>query len=461
MKRVHYILLMMAYFYFPGCASHLSIHEKTTEEITKRTEEEYEEELTSDITNLLESEEIARKAEEAVPLEDRFDIPVSLNDKVEFFINYFKNEGREIFKIYLERSSRYIRLMKQIFKENNLPEDLVYMALIESGFNPYAFSRARAAGPWQFVKGTAKKYGLRVDFWVDERRDPIKSTIAAAQYLKDLYDLFGHWYLAAAGYNAGERKIIRALEKTGERDFWKISESKYLKRETKEYVPKLLAAAIIAKNPEKYGFTDLNHHSEFSFEVVKVQGAIDLEVFARACGLDVKEIRDLNPALRRWFTPPDESGWELRVPPGKKEDCEKGLKKVPRKNWIEFKTYRIEKGDTLWQIAYRFDISPWEIERLNNLRARNLRPGETILIPVRPDVQPKKIYHGKGRKLYRREFAYSKNATFYTVKPGDTLWDISARFGVSVKDIKKWNMIPKKNLIKPEDTIIIVLEEEK
>ena len=184
-----------------------------------------------------------------------YNIPMVLNDSVENHLEYFKTRGREVFQRWLDRSARYIPVMKDIFREKNLPEDLVYVAMIESGFNPYAVSWAKAVGPWQFMPATGKLYGLKIDWWIDERKDPIKSTQAAAEHLKDLHNLFGSWPLALASYNAGAGKVQRAVLRTRSEDFWDLKASRYIRKETKNYVPKYMAATIIAKNPEAYGFT--------------------------------------------------------------------------------------------------------------------------------------------------------------------------------------------------------------
>ena len=245
------------------------------------------------------------------------DIPLTFNNKVEYFTRYFQNSGRSSFAKWLSRSERYIPMMKSVLRKEGLPEDLVYLAMIESGFAPHAFSVASAVGPWQFMSGTGKRYSLRIDPWIDERRDPLKSTIAAALYLKELYALFNNdWYLAAAGYNAGENKILRAISMYNTRDFWEISKGRYLKRETKDYVPKLLAAAIIAKEPARYGFADVAYLPPMDFDQVKIPSRTDLEVVAKGCGVSVQTIHELNPELRRSSTPPDYPGYELKIPKG-------------------------------------------------------------------------------------------------------------------------------------------------
>ena len=221
-----------------------------------------------------------------------FDIPIVMNARVEHFIRYFQTSGKKIFSGWLERSAKYIPMMKTLLKENGLPEDLVYMALIESGFNPYAISRMKAAGPWQFIYRTGKRYGLNVTWWVDERRDPEKSTVAAANYLKDLYDMFECWYLAAAGYNAGEYKIAKAMKRYRTEDFWELTKYRYLKRETKDYVPQMIAAALIAKDPDEYGFTDIDYQDPLCFDKVKVPEVTDLGFIARACEIPLEEVKE-------------------------------------------------------------------------------------------------------------------------------------------------------------------------
>ena len=248
-----------------------------------------------------------------------FDIPIVINERVEHFVQYFQTTAKKIFVNWLARSERYIPFMRNLLKESGLPEDLVYMALIESGFNPYAYSRRKASGPWQFIYFTGKRYGLKVNWWVDERRDPEKSTIAAAKYLKDLYDLFECWYLAAAGYNAGEGKIINAMKRYRTEDFWELTKYRYLKRETKDYVPQMIAAALIAKDPERYGFVGIEYQEPLRYEKVNVPAVTDLRLIAKACEAPVEELKDLNPELLRWCTPPDSQKYEIRVPFGKKD----------------------------------------------------------------------------------------------------------------------------------------------
>ena len=252
--------------------------------------------------------------------------PSLVNPQVGKFIDFFQTKADGFFQKSLIRSRAYSDMMKRIFREKDIPEELVYLALIESGFNPKAYSRAKASGIWQFVTKTAKRFGLKVDMWVDERRDPEKSTYAAAAYLKSLYEMFNSWDLAAASYNAGEGKILKAMRKAKSQDFWEISRHAYLKKETKEYVPMFLAALTIAQDPQKYGFQEVESKGPFNYDKVKVPASTHLERIAKAAKMDLSELRALNPALRREKTPPDSALFEINLSPGKKEVFEKNFR---------------------------------------------------------------------------------------------------------------------------------------
>src|SRR5574341_1883094 len=297
-----------------------------------------------------------------------YNVPIVVDSSVQGHIRYFNTAIRGRFEQWLLRLSRYRPLVETIFTEFHLPSDLVYLSLVESGFNPYAYSRARATGPWQFMKGTAKLYGLRVDEYVDERRDPIKSTVAAARYLRDLYDLFGTWPLAMAAYNAGERKIQRALRKAKAETFWEIAQTKFIRRETREYVPRFMAAAIIAKNPDQYGFeeTPADIHQ---FEEIVVSRPLPLRAIAAATDIPYAELHRLNPELRRDVTPPDDPAYHLKVPVGSRSTIEQALATIKpwtpslitahaRKNHgARPGSYRVRMGDNLSKIAKRFRVT--------------------------------------------------------------------------------------------------------
>jgi membrane-bound lytic murein transglycosylase D len=244
------------------------------------------------------------------------ELPVVLNGPVKSYVRLFTGSQKAGFATYLARSGRYLPMMRRIFQEQGLPQDLVYLCLVESGFNPWAKSPAEALGPWQFIKGTAQRYGLRVNGWVDERRDPEKSTRAAARYLKDLHRQFGCWYLAAAGYNAGEKRVEGALGRQKGQSFWDLAQNGFLPRETCNYVPQLIAAALIAKSPEKYGFAGISYLSPWRTARVKVPGGVDLGRFAETLGVPLERLKELNPELLKDATPGDRREYLMQVPAG-------------------------------------------------------------------------------------------------------------------------------------------------
>lgn len=306
--------------------------------------------------------------------------PIDLNPIVEKRINFFAQAIRERFSLYLERSGRYLSLMKKILRDRDMPEDLVYLALIESGFSPYAFSRARASGPWQFIMPTARRYGLEINWWVDERRDPVKSTIAAASYLKDLYEMFESWPLAMASYNAGEGRVMRAVRRTRTDDFWKIRNTRHLRVETRNYVPNYMAAVLIAQNPDQHGFDEIDYHAPFVFDLATVDGPADLRVIATAAGTTVEEIRGLNPELKRWCTPP--GPYDVRIPKGTREAFVEAFAKIPADERIEWREHTVRKGETLKSIAGKYKVSSESLDAINGLSSkRPLRVGSEILVP--------------------------------------------------------------------------------
>ena len=283
-------------------------------------------------------------------------------------------------------------MVEQVFAEFDLPLDLIYLSLVESGFNPRAYSRARATGPWQFMKGTGRLYGLRVNYYLDERRDPIKSTVAAAHHLRDLYDRFGDWPLALAAYNAGEGRVSRALRRTKGTSFREIAKTRHIRRETKEYVPRFMAAVTIAKNPGQYGFSSKVIAPQVFDEVV-ISKPLRLKDIAKTAGIPYKSLRNLNPELRRNVTPPKMKRYYLKVPIGSGEKVTSILKKVP--TWKPSKPkrlkkgekapkgwYRVRFGDSLWKIARQFRLSVRELKARNNLTGWLIRPGD--LLAIRP-----------------------------------------------------------------------------
>lgn len=283
------------------------------------------------------SEAASQSADELVD-ERPFHIPLILNDSVENEIAYFTTRGRNMFQHWLDSSARYLMVMKKILQEHNLPEDLAYLAMIESGFDPHAVSRKKAIGPWQFMIATGRKYGLSVDQWVDERRDPVKSTRAAATYLRDLHNLFGSWPLALASYNAGTTKVLRAVLLARSEDFWDLRASRQIRKETRNYVPRYMAALIIAKDPRAYGFT-VPETEAYEFDEVIVRESTDLRQIARYARCSYEDIRELNPELIQGATPP-KIRYLLRLPPGTKSAYKAGVAKSLREE--KFRQERIE-----------------------------------------------------------------------------------------------------------------------
>jgi len=297
-------------------------------------------------------------------------------------ITLFTGKMRERFSVWLSRSGKYIELMKGILREKGIPEEIVFLPLIESGFSPYAYSPRRAAGYWQFIASTAKKYGLEIDWWRDERRDPVKSTMAAGDYLKYLHGIFGSWNLAMAAYNAGEGKILKALSKTKSDDYWDLQKTKYIKNETKEYVPKFIAASLIANSPHEFGFGDLEYLPPLNYDTIILESPIDLEVAARCAETSLDVIKELNPELKRWCTPPDAKEYVLKIPEGTEEIFLQNLSEIPEEQQFTVDKYTVQKGDSLIKIAKKRLVPVKVIRDLNAGRlTETLKAGEEIFIP--------------------------------------------------------------------------------
>ncbi|MBL8075904.1 MAG: transglycosylase SLT domain-containing protein [Nitrospira sp.] len=339
------------------------------------------------------SGEATASAGSAGSQETLYNIPVEIDPSVQSHIRFFNTSIRDRFEQWLVRLNRYRPLVENIFAEFNLPSDLVHLSLVESGFNPYAYSRAKATGPWQFMKGTGKLYGLRIDHYVDERRDPIKSTVAAARYLRDLYDIFGAWPLAMAAYNAGEGKVLRALHKAQAESFSEISRTKLIRLETKQYVPRIMAATIIARNPDQYGFAQ-NPVPPHEFEEVVVTRPLHFRAIANVTGIPYNELRLLNPELRRDATPPDDAAYHLKVPVGMSSKVLELIERVPTHKFPPLRMiperesphprlasahqYRVRVGDTLGKISRKFGIPIKTIKARNNISGLSIRAGELL-----------------------------------------------------------------------------------
>jgi membrane-bound lytic murein transglycosylase D len=339
---------------------------------------------------LTQTQDILRNASDQTEYAS-YNVPIVMDPSVQAHIRYFNTAIHGRFEQWLFRLSRYRPLVETIFTEFQLPSDLVYLSLVESGFNPYAYSRAKATGPWQFMKGTAKVYGLRVDSYVDERRDPIKSTVAAARYLRDLYDLFGAWPLAMAAYNAGEGKVMRALHKARVESFSEISKTRLIRRETKEYVPRFMAATIIARNPDRYGFTQ-EAAEPHRFDEAIITRPLHFRAISNATGIPYEELRLLNPELRRDATPPGDETYHLKVPVGTKAKVEQLVDRIPTYKFPPLpakaqlvnagssRWYKVRIGDTLGKVSKRFGVPIKTLRTKNSLSSPTIRPGDFLVI---------------------------------------------------------------------------------
>lgn len=413
------------------------------------------------------SSEASAKEKEADQM-SRTTFPLVYNEFVQVWINYFKGRGRSTFEKWLVRSTRYIPLMKQVLREEGVPEDLIFLAMIESGFNPKAYSRAKAVGPWQFMEQTGVRYGLKVDFWIDERRDIVKSTHAAAQYLKELHAIFGSWYLAAAGYNAGEGRVLTAIRREKSRNFWELAHAKdHFRAETRNYVPKIIAAAILAKNPQGHGFsTNLPYEKPLAWDSVKVPGGVDIRAVEQVTGANLETLQILNAELRTGITPPDaKEGYEIRIPPEKKDVLLSKISELSRIQVASFINHKVGRGENLGFIARRYKTSVNMLLKLNNIRnPRSLRVGQSLKVPLPKASAMKGSYllpdqtiyskkaSGKGASRKLASTSKSKRLALkakkkspalvsHKVRKGDTLSGIAQRYGVSMGDILKYNRL--------------------
>lgn len=365
-------------------------------------------------------------------------IPLLLNESVEKNLEYFQHGIPERFQSYLDRFHHYQDLVEPVFRELGLPLELMYLSLVESGFNPRAFSRSRASGPWQFMKGTGRVYGLDVDWYLDERRDPIKSTVAAAHHLRDLYDQFGSWPLALAAYNAGSGKISRAIKKTGTRDFWTIRRSRHIRQETKEYVPRFIAATLIAQNPTAYGFSIPNgdHHE---FEEVLITKRVHLSAVTQQTGIPIEELQRLNPELRRSIVPSlTGPGYYLKVPVGMASLVEEHHPRLVA--WTQpppppTERYQVRRGDSLSVVAKRFGMKVSQLKAMNNLRSNIIRVGTKLRVQGGVD----------------EDYADTE-ITWYRVRSGDSLGSIATRFRISVNSLMRLNNLSS-HIIYPGDRL--------
>ncbi len=363
------------------------------------------------------------------------------NDRVQKWLDYFQGRGRKDMQRWLNRMPKYRPMISRMLAEEGLPPELLFLAVIESGMNPNAYSKAHAAGMWQFISSRARMHDLRVDWWIDERRDPEKSTRAACAYLKELYERFGSWELALAGYNSGEGRVERAQRKRpGCPDYWCLD----LPRETENFVPKFMAAVMIGSNPEAYGFTVPSSSAGLEYDTIEIRDAVDLQVIADATGVSYDDVKKLNPAMRRWCTPPSDSPSTVRVPLGTGDRCVAAIAKIPADERVTWRRHRVSRGETLSGIASAYGTSVAAIRSVNNIRNPNsIRSGSYIVIPI-----------GPGADSISGHADVSATIT-YRVRRGDTISSIAKRHGKRTRDVLRWNGLAWNSRIYPGDKITI------
>ena len=417
-------------------------------------------EPTQEAPALLSPEDLRAIANEkpgnATPLPDpdvrKYDFPIIFNDQVRAFIEYFQTRKMGVISRAFERASRYSPMIRQTFQEKGLPEELLNLAFIESAVNPWATSRVKAAGIWQFMTSTAKLYGMQVSWWVDERRDPEKSTRGAAEYLKNLYRMFNSWPLALAAYNAGEGTVQRAIDRQRTRDFWSLR----LPKETQLFVPAFMAMTIISKEPERYGFAP-PADQPFETETVTLRQPADFHSLAQAARTSVERLRELNPELIRWSTPPAASQYTLRIPTGLRADFLEELARIPPAQRVGWVSHRIRKGETAATIAKHYGASLQAVLDMNGLTKRHaLKPGGTLLVPTLSSAALTKTAETRDNRAGERP----KTTTRHKVKKGETLTQVAQAHGVSAEELRHWNNLSRNAALRPGQTLKVLLVSE-
>jgi membrane-bound lytic murein transglycosylase D len=356
------------------------------------------------------------------------DLPLMMTDQVASYISFYSTRGKATLERALVRSGRYHDMIQRVLREQGVPQDLIYLAQAESGFHPLALSRAGARGMWQFMGSRAKGYGLQRSYWVDERQDPEKSTRAAARHLKDLYNQFGDWYLAMAAYNSGPGTVQSAVKRTGYADFWELYRRNVLPKETRNYVPIIVAVTIIAKNPEQYGLADLELEKPVAYDVVKINYSVDLRLVAQCVDAPPETLQDLNPSLLRLTTPKSDE-FELHLPEGTKEKYQTAIAAVPTDMRVWWRYHTVTSADTLASVARTYHLTPRAIAQANKMDAGNeLEADNKLIIPLVPGKHP-----GGDTQ------AYSRRITHYKVRRGDTVQSVADTVGVPPVMVRQWN----------------------
>lgn len=476
-----------------------------------------------DIIAVKDPEPLTEEEQRALESEPEIELAFGLDDQerkeVQLHFANLTHRHRETLVKWLRRSEQYLGHVRQVFREKGLPEELIYLPFVESGYNPRAYSRAGASGMWQFMPATGRKFGLRYDWWIDERRDPYKATQAAAAYLQRLYDEFDDWYFALAAYNAGEGKIRRAVRALDARDFFELTEKNHrlryrsrLRRETRNYVPKFLAILKIIRNLEPLGFETIDETNTIKLATVQVRGGTDLLALCKAIDMPWSLFHRYNRAFRRYVSHPDMES-PVYLPIEKVADAEAFLKSPKSVPYSGYRVYAIRSGDSWYRLSRLYNVPVSVLKRVNNYRSNLIRPGQRVMIPLSSRTAKAVNSHAKtrriaskrgnyvvargdtlwdisrtygvsvntllrangmtsakrlqiGQKLYipgqdggADKAAAVKNALVYRVRHGDTVWDIARRFGVSHRDLLRWNKLSSRSIIRPGDTLYVMRDE--
>jgi membrane-bound lytic murein transglycosylase D len=381
---------------------------------------------------VVDTQHVATKPEKV-----EYDFPIVMNDRVRRALSYWQGEARKPMEAALQRSGRYLPMMERVLEEVGIPHDLVYLPLLESGFKTSAYSWAHASGPWQFVSGTARLYGLERSWWYDERRDFERSTHAAARHLKDLHAQTKDWYLALLGYDAGLGNVNKMIRHNGTRDYFKM---RIRNREMRNYVPLYIAALLIAKEPEKYGFY-IDYDDPMIFDTVTVERCLALEDIAKAVGCTYSELKDLNPELLRKYTPPDKKQYTLRIPHRKTGAFWAAYSKMKSPEETSWVQHRVRKGETVSAIAKKYGVSQWAIIDANNMRRPyRINIGQKIIVPV-------PLGRGRSTGYAQKNRDYRMTGDVYIVRRGDTLWDLARAFGTTTRSLRNANNLSRSGRI--------------
>lgn len=383
-----------------------------------------------------------------------YNFPIVMNNQVAVYLDLFQNKQRKQFRDWMARSGKYRGLMEDTLDGAGLPTDLMFLPMIESGYRQRAYSRARAVGLWQFMQATGRAYDLTIDRYVDERRDAVKSTEAATRFLNDLYKDFGDWHLAVAAYNAGPGKIRKGLKKYKVDNFWDLAKHDYLHLETKRYVPKLVAAIIIGRQPEKYGFTDIDYDKPIEFDILRVKPSMSLDAISLIADTETNTIKELNQELHLGKTPPNRKNYAVKIPKGSKEIASKNLARLHSYVSTGFKTHTTRKGESLASISKKYNLNSSTILKVNNLRSSKVKSGTKLRIPYRT-IKYQLLAEGANPLLAK----HNDHLVLHKIKQGETVSTIARKYRVPAQMIVNWNGLKSVHKIRTGQQLALFIED--